>query len=62
MEICRIMENDQNQPQEFEFDKFMDNIVKHEQTRQVQETQEQTAQRQLVQKYQELPQNRVRYR
>jgi hypothetical protein len=56
------MENDQNQPQEFEFDKFMENIVKHEQSRQVQETQEQTAQRQRVQKYQELPQNRVRYR
>lgn len=62
MEILKDMENhDQNNP-EFEFDKFMENITRHEHERQVQETQEQTLQRQRVQRYQELPQNRVRYR
>jgi hypothetical protein len=56
------MENDNHENPSFEFDKFMENITRHEQSRQTQETDEQTLQRQRVQKYQELPQNRVRYR
>ena len=56
------MENDNQENPTFEFDKFMENIARHEKSKQVQETDEQTLQRQRVQKYQELPQNRVRYR
>jgi hypothetical protein len=62
MEILREMENDNHENPSFEFDKFMENIARHEQSRQTRETDEQTLQRQRVQKYQELPQNRVRYR
>jgi hypothetical protein len=62
MEILRKMENNDQENPTFEFDKFMENISRHEQARQVQETEEQTLQRQRQQRYQELPQNRVRYR
>ena len=62
MEILKDMENDNQENPTFEFDKFMENIARHEKSKQVQETDEQTLQRQRVQKYQELPQNRVRYR
>ena len=56
------MENNDQENPTFEFDKFMENIARQERARQVQETEEQTLQRQRQQRYQELPQNRVRYR
>jgi hypothetical protein len=48
----------------FEFDKFIENIVEHEESRKTQQPpeQEKTDARRYVEKYRELPQNRTVYR
>ena len=50
-----------NQEQSFEFDKFMNDIVKREPARDVPKQEELTPQREYAQRYRELPQNRTRW-
>jgi len=47
----------------FEFDKFIENITRHEDSRRVQQPpeQEKTDARRYIERYRELPQNRTRY-
>ena len=57
------MSTEDNNPPNFEFDKFMQDIVTKENRSRVEDTkpEETTPQRQYVQKYRELPQNRTRW-
>jgi hypothetical protein len=56
--------NDNNNDNMFEFDKFIENIVEHEESRKTQQPpeQEKTDARRYVERYRELPQNRTVYR
>lgn len=57
------MNNEENDQSNFEFDKFMQDIVTRENRQRVENVQPEdlTPQRQYVQKYRELPQNRTRW-
>jgi hypothetical protein len=57
------MSNEDNTPQNFEFDKFMQDIVTKESRNHTEDVkpEELTPQRQYIQKYRELPQNRTRW-
>lgn len=57
------MSTEDNNQQDFQFDKFMQDIVTKESRGRVEDVkpEEMTPQRQYVQKYRELPQNRTRW-
>jgi len=57
------MSTEDNNQQDFQFDKFMQDIVTKESRNRVEDVppEEITPQRQYVQKYRELPQNRTRW-